>query len=79
MTMTDLAHSDPTDIPMWRRIDDRLTTSGQPSEEQLADIAGLGVQAIMNLGLHSHARALPDEAGSVARLGLRYIHIRGLR
>jgi protein tyrosine phosphatase (PTP) superfamily phosphohydrolase (DUF442 family) len=30
---------------------------------------------IINLGLHSHEKALPDEAASVSRLGMTYIHI----
>lgn len=67
--------SDPTDIFAWRRIDERLTTSGQPTEAQLASIAALGVTHVVNLALHSHERALPDEAASVAALGMRYIHI----
>ncbi len=66
---------DPTDIYNWRRLDARLTSSGQPSEEQLADIRALGVRHVINLGLHSHDKALPDEAASVAALGMRYIHI----
>jgi hypothetical protein len=34
---------DPEYIYHWHRLDDRITTSGQPSETQLADIAALGV------------------------------------
>ncbi len=59
----------------WRRLDDRITTSGQPSDAQLADIQSLGVRHIVNLGLHTHEKALPDEAASVSRLGMTYIHI----
>jgi uncharacterized protein (TIGR01244 family) len=67
--------SDPATIYNWRRLDDRITTSGQPTEQQLADIHALGVRHIVNLGLHSHEKALPDEAASVSRLGMTYIHI----
>ena len=66
---------DPKTIYNWRRLDDRITTSGQPTEQQLADIRALGVRHIVNLGLHTHEKALPDEAASVARLGMTYIHI----
>ena len=59
---------DPTDIHVWRRLDARLTTSGQPSEEQLAALQALGVTHVVNLGLHTHEKALPDEAGSVRAL-----------
>src|SRR5215471_2814909 len=62
--------ADPETIYTWQRLDDRITTSGQPAEQQLADIQGLGVRHIINLGLHTHAKALPDEAASVGRLGM---------
>ena len=66
---------DPETIYNWRRLDDRITTSGQPTELQLADIHALGVRHIVNLGLHTHEKALPDEAASISRLGMTYIHI----
>ena len=66
---------DPETIYNWRRLDGRITTSGQPTEAQLADIHALGVRHIVNLGPHTHEKALPDEAGSVGRLGMTYIHI----
>jgi protein tyrosine phosphatase (PTP) superfamily phosphohydrolase (DUF442 family) len=66
---------DPDHIYNWRRLDRRITTSGQPSEDQLRAIRELGVTHIVNLGLHSHERALPDEAASVAALGMTYVHI----
>jgi protein tyrosine phosphatase (PTP) superfamily phosphohydrolase (DUF442 family) len=69
------AMADPETIYNWRRLDDRITTSGQPTEQQLADIGALGVRHIINLGLHTHEKALPDEAASVGRLGMTYIHI----
>jgi len=67
--------ADPEAIYHWRRLDDRITTSGQPTEPQLTDIHALGVRYIVNLGLHTHEKALPDEAASVHRLGMTYIHI----
>ena len=67
--------SDPGSIYHWRRLDERVTTSGQPTETELSAIAALGVRCVINLGLHSHERALPDEAGSVAALGMTYMHI----
>src|SRR5215472_15437996 len=50
---------DPEMIYNWRRLDDRITTSGQPTEQQLADIRALGVRHIVNLGLHTHEKAPP--------------------
>ena len=66
---------DPESIYNWRRLDERITTSGQPTEAQLAEIAALGVRRVINLGLHNHDRALSDEAATVAALGMRYVHI----
>jgi uncharacterized protein (TIGR01244 family) len=67
--------TDPEGIYNWRRLDDRITTSGQPTEEQLAAIEALGVRHVVNLGLHTHEKALLDEAASIRRLGMEYIHI----
>lgn len=67
--------NDPTGIFAWLRLDDRTTTSGQPTEQQLAEIEALGVTHIINLALHSHEKALADEAASVTALGMTYIHI----
>ena len=66
--------ADPETIYNWRRLDDRITTSGQPTEPQLADLRALGIRHIINLGLHSHEKALPDEAASLSRLGMTYPH-----
>lgn len=67
--------ADPESIFNWRRLDDQITTSGQPTEAQLAEISALGVRHLVNLGLHSHEKALPDEAASVGSLGMTYVHI----
>lgn len=50
-------------------------TSGQPTEGQLAEIHALGVRHVVNLGLHTHEKAVPDEAACVARLGMSDVHI----
>ena len=67
--------ADPEAIYNWRRLDNRITTSGQPTEKQLAEIYALGVRHIVNLALHTHEKAYPDEAARVGRLGMTYIHI----
>ncbi|HEX5127314.1 MAG TPA: hypothetical protein VFW00_11285, partial [Rhodocyclaceae bacterium] len=47
-------------------IDERLATSGQPSEAQLAELAREGFELVINLGLHDDPRySLPDETGTV--------------
>lgn len=67
--------TDPTHIYNWRRVDERLTTSGQPAETEVEELQQLGITHIINLGLHDHERALADESTTVASLGMRYVHI----
>jgi protein tyrosine phosphatase (PTP) superfamily phosphohydrolase (DUF442 family) len=59
----------------WWRFDDRVTTSGQPSAAELAELASAGVRRIINLAPHTNSRAIPDEPEIVARLGMRYTNI----
>jgi protein tyrosine phosphatase (PTP) superfamily phosphohydrolase (DUF442 family) len=59
----------------WRRLNRTITLSGQPTEAQLSEIKGLGVTQIINLGPHTNKGALPDEAATVASLGMTYVYI----
>jgi len=67
--------SDPEHIHNWLRLDDRITTSGQPSEKELAEIKALGVDHIINLALHDHEKSLSDERGSLEAIDVEYVHI----
>lgn len=69
------APGDPIDITAWHRLDARLTTSGQPGEEQLAALVPLGVTHVVNLALPSHEKSLPDEGASLAALNITYSNI----
>ena len=69
------SNGDPTDILNWRRFNTRLTTSGQPTVAQLARLKDLGVTRVVNLGLHSHEHALPDEQDALSALDIAYTHI----
>ncbi|HTT08903.1 MAG TPA: protein tyrosine phosphatase family protein [Gammaproteobacteria bacterium] len=65
-----------TDIHNYRAVDSRLSTSGQPTERQLAAAARAGFCVILNLALHDDPRySLRDEPGYVKSLGMEYIHI----
>ena len=65
-----------TDIISYLRIDETLATSGQPSVEELEAVAREGTEVVINLALHDDPRySLPDEAGTVAALGMTYVHI----
>ena len=65
-----------SDIYNFIPISDSLSTSGQPTEEQLTDLAKEGYEVIINLALHDDPRySLPDESSYVKSLGMQYIHI----
>jgi protein tyrosine phosphatase (PTP) superfamily phosphohydrolase (DUF442 family) len=63
------------DILNYVQLTPRIGTSGQPSAEQLKDIAAGGYRAVVNLALPTSDNALPDEGGHVTRLGLAYFQI----
>ncbi|HEY2774478.1 MAG TPA: protein tyrosine phosphatase family protein [Candidatus Binatia bacterium] len=56
-------------------IDERLGTAGQPTEDELREVAAAGYTAVINLGLLDPRYCLADEAGLVRSLGLGYCHI----
>ena len=56
-------------------INDRIVTAGQPTEEQMRDVADANVQAVVNLGLLDPKYCLPDESALATSLGTRYCHI----
>lgn len=63
------------DILNFRQVSDRLTLSGQPTEDQIAALAEAGVTDVINLGPHDNKGALADEPGSVAAAGMAYHYI----
>ena len=68
--------SEITDIYAYQAIDALLSTSGQPTEAQLAAAARAGFSVVINLALHNDPRySLRDEASTVKALGMEYIHI----
>ncbi|HSD36421.1 MAG TPA: protein tyrosine phosphatase family protein [Rhodocyclaceae bacterium] len=65
-----------TDIHRFAAIDERLATAGQPKEGGLAAVAAAGFEVVINLALHDDPRySLADEPGTIAALGMRYVHI----
>mgnify|MGYP000509862503 CR=1 FL=1 len=63
------------EIINWRRLNGKVTLSGQPTEDQLKDIKEMGVSHVINLGPHSNKGALDDQTASMAALGMEYIYI----
>lgn len=67
---------DITTIYAYRQASPGLATSGQPRENHFPAIAAAGYSTVINLALHDDKRyALPDEPGTVQRLGMTYVHI----
>jgi uncharacterized protein (TIGR01244 family) len=63
------------DIYNYRQVNDRISTGGQPTEEQLRSAAEEEFTTVINLALINSDNALADEAGLVRSLGLTYHHI----
>ena len=63
------------DIYNYRKVNDRISTGGQPTEEQLRAAAAEGFTTIINLATIDPDRSLADEGGLVRSLGLTYHHI----
>jgi protein tyrosine phosphatase (PTP) superfamily phosphohydrolase (DUF442 family) len=57
------------------KISDTLTTSGQPTEAQMGEIAAAGFKVVVNLALPTSDNALKDEAATVRGLGMDYHNI----
>jgi protein tyrosine phosphatase (PTP) superfamily phosphohydrolase (DUF442 family) len=54
---------------------DHLATAGQPTVEQMQEMAGAGYEVIINLDVPNSRYALPDEPGLVHSLGMLYYNI----
>jgi len=63
------------DIRNFVPVSDSLATGGQPSEQQVQDVAQAGFEVVVNLGLLDPRYCLADEAGLARSLGLEYHHI----
>ena len=63
------------DITNYRRVNDQISTGGQPTEEQLRAAAAEGFKTVINLATINPRYSLDDEAGLVQSLGMAYHHI----
>ncbi|WP_419769953.1 MAG: protein tyrosine phosphatase family protein [Candidatus Marinarcus sp.] len=57
------------------KIDEKISTSGQPTQEEFERIASNGFAVVINLALSSAANAVENEDVIVKNLGMNYIHI----
>jgi len=63
------------DIINYRHVTDQISTSGQPTEEQLRAAAAEGFTTVINLATLNPRYSLENEAGLVQSLGMAYHHI----
>ena len=63
------------DIFNFVQINDQIGTSGQPTEEQFADVKTDGYEVVINLAPHGAENAIADEPGLLQSLALEYHHI----
>lgn len=63
------------DIKNFVSVSPQLSTAGQPSEQQVEELARAGFDVVVNLGLLDPRYCLSDEAGLVRALGMAYHHV----
>ncbi len=54
---------------------DKLSSSGMPTEAQVKSIVEAGVQLVINLAPHDAPHAIPEEEKVVGSFGMEYINI----
>ena len=74
-TRFDLSKPSIEGIFNYLKIDERISTSGQPTEAQFELVQQAGFRRVINLAPAGGENALPDEAATLARLGIEYVHI----
>jgi len=63
------------DIYNYWFLNEKLSSSGMPTAEQMKEVAEAGVQVVINLALRTSPGALPNEDSVIESLGMKYIHI----
>lgn len=63
------------EILNYIKINENLSTSGQPRAEQFKLIKEAGFEVVINLALHNASNAIENEDIVVTNLGLSYFHI----
>jgi len=63
------------DIYNYLYYNEKLSSSGMPTPEQLNSVAEAGVRLVINLATSKSEGAIPNEGELVSGLGMEYIHI----
>jgi len=62
------------DIYNYWYYDEKLSSSGMPTSEQMKSVAEAGVQLVINLAPHDVPTAIPNEDELVNGLGMEYLN-----
>ena len=62
-------------ITNYLRVTDRISSSGQPQENEFRAISSAGFAAIINLAMPDSDNAIPEEGSIVTELGMSCHHI----
>lgn len=63
------------DIINFIKINDNISTSGQPTKKQFENIAKAGFDVVLNLAVANSEGKIENEDDIVTTLGMNYIHI----
>ncbi len=63
------------DIYHYQFLNEKLSSSGMPTVEQMKEIADAGVQVVINLAPHDVQKAVPNEGELANSLGMEYLNI----
>ena len=64
---------DPIDLPGFARVDAGIFRGGQPGENGIEELAGLGIKTILNL--RREPETVAEERARAEAAGLRFIHV----
>jgi protein tyrosine phosphatase (PTP) superfamily phosphohydrolase (DUF442 family) len=67
--------TDLSDVSNYRQYSDLLSSSGQPSNEQLEQAAEQGFERVIYLAFTDNDSAIEHEDSTVKTLGMDYVHI----
>ncbi len=74
-TPIDLSRKSLEGVFNYLPISESIITSGQPTDMQFELVKEAGFLKVINLAPHTAENALPDEAATLASLGMDYTHI----
>jgi protein tyrosine phosphatase (PTP) superfamily phosphohydrolase (DUF442 family) len=63
------------DIYNYKFFNEKLSSSGMPTADQMKTVAEAGVQLVINLAPHDVKSAIPNEGELIQSLGMQYTNI----